>query len=682
MYSKPYKVFWAIYWSVSLILLLACSGLLIGEADENRFLRVDGFVLLCFALLGSALFCTFVLQPAKKYRKDGRPKTYRFRPQHLLCLVCCDLYCFWIIEYVNNEKMLEIRPFYILINITGLFLISLLLLLWSNSLRVAMVVHTGIWSFAAMVFYSVYDLRGEPLQIIDFTSLQTAFTVTDNYKVPFPRAFAVDIILGLCVAAVYVHMPKIYLAKKRKGKTIMRISTLAAMIVGYFLYMNTSWNAELGIVTDLFAPAKTYAKYGTTVGFFCVGKYMRLRAPEDYSVKETEEIAAKADQEATWSHTTDVRPANIIVIMNEAWADYSYAGKLETDYDPMPYYHNLEENTIKGHTLVCITGGGTAKTEYEFLTGNSVKRYPGMVPYVSYFTHDQYSLVTTLQSQGYKAEVMHPYIAKNWNRPSAYQLLNFERFYTEDDFPESAERIRGSISDKANYEKIVDMVEKKEDPDAPWFLFDITMQNHGGYMKSKYEGNIHINSYEEEEEGERAAVDRYLSLMKETDNALMYLIEYFRSVEEPTLIVMFGDHYPSIPDSIVENLSGVPLEELSLEEQQRYYATPFFIWANYDIPEEKDVLTSTNFLGTLMLEQTGLEPAPYNRYLKNLAEKMPALNHKGYVTKDGEHVAWSDEEDPYATWEWEYECLQYNELAKKRDRIDWFFTVPVGEGEP
>ena len=89
------------------------------------------------------------------------------------------------------------------------------------------------------------------------------------------------------------------------------------------------------------------------------------------------------------------------------------------------FFRKLKKNTIKGYTYSSVFGGNTANSEYEFLTGNSVKRFPGMVPYVSYFTHDQYSLVTTLQEQGYRALAIHPYKASNWNRPSAYQLMHF-----------------------------------------------------------------------------------------------------------------------------------------------------------------------------------------------------------------------------------------------------------------
>ena len=671
-----YRQVWAIYWIALLAFLLIFSRTVLGEMDEEFALRADGFVLLIFAIAGVAYFCTAVLYPMHPWGRGVERPTIIKAPWKLLIIAANSLYCFWIIEYVNNDKLIEMEPFYVGINVLGIFLMHLIILCWTNSLRACLFTGLSIWSFFAMVFHVVYEFRGEPLQIIDFTSVRTAFAVTGGYTIRMIRPFIVDIVLWGCLFAVYIHVKDAHVFEKKRRKILLRVFTLAAMIVSFFLYLGTGWNASLSIKTDLFAPIKTYKQYGTSVGFFCVGKYMRLVPPEKYTPGITEEIAREHSDAYDDDHSvSDVVPVNIIAIMNEAWADYSYAGDLRTNIDPMPYYHAMRENTIKGYNLVCITGGGTAKTEYEFLTGNSVKRFPGMVPYVSYFTHDQYSLVSTLKSQGYEAVAMHPYKGSNWKRPSAYKLLDFSHFYTEEDFDENAERIRGHISDRANYEGIIRLIEEKENSGDPLFIFDITMQNHGGYTNKTFTGKVTLDSYDEAEEGEKETVERYLSLSKVTDDALMYLIEYFRGIDEPTLILMFGDHYPTLPDSVMENFSGKPFEELSFEEQQRYYATPFFIWANYDIPEREGVVTSTNYLGTMMLDCTGLSQPEYNKYLDELMRVMPALNHQGYVTSDGNHVKWDEAEEPYSTLEWEYECLQYNELAENRERLDWFFTL-------
>ena len=204
----------------------------------------------------------------------------------------------------------------------------------------------------------------------------------------------------------------------------------------------------------------------------------------------------------------------------------------------------------------------------------------------------------------------------------------------------------------------------KENSEDPLFLFDVTMQNHGGYTDEIYEGEIQVEGYT------NRASNQYLSLVHESDKALEYLISYFEDCDEPTLIVMFGDHYPTLPDSFTEYISGSEYDDLSLDEQEMYFATPFFIWANYDIPEEEDILTSTNYLGTMMLEQTGLEMAPYNYYLSDLRETIPALNHLGYMDTEGKFHSWDEGEEDILQEEWEYECLQYNNLAEKGRRME------------
>lgn len=559
-----------------------------------------------------------------------------------------------------------------LLNIGGIFIMNLIAFFWFNSLKRSVLLIHIIWSAMAIVFFIVYAERGEPLQLIDFFSIRTAATVAGNYTFRPTKPLILDIVTGIGLTIFYTLIPFDYVLvqKNRIKKVLMRIAVAAFMIAAYPFYLNVDWNGGLGIMTDLFAPIKTYHEYGTTVGFFCVAKYMRLTPPDGYNARETEEIARKASMDKIPNRTTTVKPVNIIAIMNESWADYNYAGKLMTDDDIMPYYYSMHDNTIKGHTLVCITGGGTAKTEYEFLTGNSVKRFPGMVPYVSYFTQKQYSLVSTLEAQGFKTAAMHPYKGSNWNREAAYSLMGFDRFYTQNDFPKNALKYHGHISDQANYEKIIDVINNKKNKEEPFFLFDVTMQNHGGYTADDIGSDLTTSDVTSSEAA------HFLTLEKLSDKALKYLIEYFRNYDEPTIIVMFGDHYPTLPNYFTSIVAGdKSVDDLPLDDKERWYATPFFIWANYDIPEKEDIVTSTNYLGTMMLENTGWEMADYNYYLKNLSHDIPALNHLGYLGTDGHYHTWENGDKDILHKEWEYECLQYNNLKESSKRLTWFFGM-------
>ena len=209
----------------------------------------------------------------------------------------------------------------------------------------------------------------------------------------------------MLVVRLWLQSREYRFARKTRNKILLRVAAAALTLGTYLAYMNLNWNAEFGVISDLWNPAKTYRQYGTTVGFTAVAKYMRLTPPDGYSKDEVTAIADTSEKETKTEdlrkdNADSVTPVNIIAIMNESWFDYRSVGDPQTSESYMPFLDSLTENIIKGHTLTCTKGGGTAKTEYEFLTGNSCKRFPGMVPYVSYFTHSQYSLVTTLKRPG------------------------------------------------------------------------------------------------------------------------------------------------------------------------------------------------------------------------------------------------------------------------------------------
>lgn len=653
-----------LWWSLILVFFLSQIPLVAGNHQtlyRSRVLQVLG-------VLTVVVFAAVIWMQRFQRRAVGKRKIHTITIWHFLLTFANAVYLFLQIECINNPLLAEMEICYMALNVTFIFGFLLLAILLLNSWRRAMITGNIFFLIISFVFYFVYLFRGEPFQFIDIFSVGTAMEVAGGYDFKITREIVIFAVLSVCVISLYWGAQEYRLVKKLKWKVLLRTITVGCMAVLYFCYLNVGWNGGLGILTDLYRPYKTYQEYGTTVGFLCVAKYMRLTPPEGYSVREVEVLADSVETEEA-DREEKVKPVNIIAIMNESWADYRMLGDFDVNQPYMPFYDSLKENTIKGHTLVCIQGGGTAKTEYEFLTGNSVKRFPGMVPYVSYFTHDQYSLVTTLKDQGYTVEAMHPNKGSNWKRTSAYRLLQFEKFYTIDDFDLSAKRIRQHISDQANYEKIIEIINKKEHKEDPYFLFNVTMQSHGGYTNTSYKGSVETVGYTD------SAVNQYLSLQKESDDALKYLIEYFEDYEEPTMIIMFGDHYPDLPDSFTEWITGKKYEDSTLEEQQQYFATPFFIWANYDIPEEEGVLTSTNYLSTLLLEQTGLQMTPYNYYLQDLRKKMPALNHLGYMDEQGTYTSWDEMDEEYETLELQYEAVQYNELAESSRRVDRFFSI-------
>ena len=358
--------------------------------------------------------------------------------------------------------------------------------------------------------------------------------------------------------------------------------------------------------------------------------------------------------------------------MNEAFSDLSMVGDFTTNQDYMPFIHNLTEDTIKGSLYMSIFGSGTCNSEFEFLTGNTMAFLQnGIIAYTQVVKDKLPNLTYTLKQQGYKGNVaLHPYLASGWNRPEVYGYMGFEHFYSESDFTNPL-MYRKYISDQSDVEKIIELYEDRKNTSKPFYLFNVTMQNHGGFDKSysNFTNDVQITDNHKNEQAEQ-----YLSLIKKTDEAFEYLVDYFSGVDEPTIIVMFGDHQPAVTSRFYDSILGKSSDELTSEELMKKYQTPFIIWANYDIEETTIEKMSANYLSAYVLQEAGLKMTPYQKFLMKLYKKLPVISAMGAYDADGYYYE-SVKETPYEDMVQEYQILQYNNLIDTDHTVNSFFYL-------
>ena len=365
---------------------------------------------------------------------------------------------------------------------------------------------------------------------------------------------------------------------------------------------------------------------------------------------------------------------NLIVIMNESFADYTSIGKgLDLSEDCMPFIHSLTENTIKGTAYVSIFGGNTPNSEYEFLTGNTMGFLPASSVGFNLFVRGNLpSIASELKSQGYETLAMHPYRGTNYRRNLVYPQIGFDTFYTRDDFTQ-AKYIRSYISDDTLAQWIITEFNKHEEStDMPLFSYNVTIQNHGGYFASNTR-NLDLDITVENPEVDQTKTTLYVNLIRESDQMLQNLVNYFEDKEAPTVIVMFGDHQANLGDDTYEYLVGNE-DEISREERMEKYKVPFVIWANYDIPEETIERTSLNYLYSILADRLDFPMTGYQKYLLALSEKIPALCAQGYWGDDGNYYGLEDESSPYYDLINEYNILEYNDIFGGKDRDLEFFA--------
>ena len=177
-------------------------------------------------------------------------------------------------------------------------------------------------------------------------------------------------------------------------------------------------------------------------------------------------------------------------------------------------------------------------------------------------------------------------------------------------------------------------MEAKNDPSDKLFVFNVTMQNHGGYDTAfdNFDQEVELTG---ELAGKYPEADRYLSLIKKSDDAFRYLTEYFAQSDEPTMIVMFGDHQPGVEDEFYDEIAGMSSDEVPIADRIMWYQTPFMIWTNYDMPYENVGKLSSLFLSSYVLKAAGLKMTPYNKLLLDLSQKVPVIHPNGCYDNEG-----------------------------------------------
>jgi arylsulfatase A-like enzyme len=322
----------------------------------------------------------------------------------------------------------------------------------------------------------------------------------------------------------------------------------------------------------------------------------------------------------------------------------------------------------------------------------------GSVVFQQYISSEIPTFATYLKGLGYETIGMHPYQGSGWERDRVYPLMGFDRFLDQGSFA-GADKLRNYVSDKGAFDKVIELFENKEEGTSQ-FQFLVTMQNHSGYSPKDTD-----NGFSEEvmltdapvQSPSVVAAERYLTLIKYSDQAFGELIDYFEeNVTEPTLIVMFGDHEPNdyvtnVIDDLVGNASFVTASdnsgaadatEESLEDVQKHYQVPFVIWNNFGLKKDESIdLTSVNYLGAILAQQAGLPMSAQQKFLRLMQKQIPALAAGAYVGEDGAFHSWSQrgQDEKNKGLINDYQMLEYNHLMDVKNRLTWVYLAPGTE---
>ena len=522
----------------------------------------------------------------------------------------------------------------------------------------------------------VLRFRGRSIFPSDLLTLQTAANVAGSYDyTPDLLQAAAYVIFVLYLLALHT-LPR--QEQPRRPRWFVAVPGVLAAAAYLFVFFKTPFLAELGVEPDLW----TTRGNGFLLNFTVSLRYSQVEEPKGYSQAEVTALASEVCSTGAGADgapsSEAVVPTNIIVVMNEAFSDFSILD-IETSGDTMPFYHSLTENAVKGYVCSSVFGGTTANSEYEFLTGNTMSFLPaGTVPYHMFVQDGDPALPHQMSALGYDTMAIHPYYKSGWNRVAVYDAFGFQSTRFLSDFTHR-DLVRTYVSDRADYAEVLDLLDAAE---RPLFLFNVTMQNHSAYNLewTNLEKTVWL---EGALKGRHPWVDQYLSCVQESDAALEELISALSEREEPTLLLLFGDHQPQLNSSFYEDAFGKPLDQLTAAEEQLRHMTPFLIWANYDIEEMDGLVLSINYLSSLLLETANLPLTGYQQFLSQLRQLVPVINAVGYRETGGTDTASRSELSLEAqSGVLQYEQLQYNQLFDRDVRLDSFFLPEASRSDP
>jgi len=537
------------------------------------------------------------------------------------------------------------------ISITAVIFMAVWALVWDS--RIAAQVLFWLMYVLGYLYFCVGQLRGATLKLVDLNMLGTAMAVAGKYRFSLKARHVFWAMFGVNLLLIGRWVPRL------KNRTCrMKLCKLGCMVAaGVWMYVliSTPLLDKMDVKTTSWEPdAKYYnALQGALTTLMKEGWELQNMQPEGYSVKALQ-VQEPGLMQAGWTREGTVRP-NVLVIMNESLADLTKLWQIEARPDPLESIRALMENSVHGNLYVSSYGGSTCNTEHSFLTGTIPK--PAQMLYLMPSVNESTpSLAWQLKVQGYRTFAIHPEKAENYQRNLYYPLLGLDTFLSISDFP-NAERMRGHVTDRECYEKIISLYEQKQD-DERIFVFNVTMQNHSSDV---LDGLPDIVSLSKED----AKLEEYFNSVYQSAAAFRELCSYFEQQEEPTVILMFGDHQPAL------NLNGYE-KQSELTDSEEYftqYITPFVIWANYSIEAEHVEALSVNYLAALLLEKAGLPLSAYDEWQLEMAQQYPVVLLHGYVDTDGQTAVWDEEVSRWHQKLKRMEDVRYNRLHDEKNRL-------------
>ncbi len=309
------------------------------------------------------------------------------------------------------------------------------------------------------------------------------------------------------------------------------------------------------------------------------------------AIEETESISA--DVQGTPAAFDSQNRPNIIMIQLESFFDPAYLIHYQTSEDPIPNFRRLKEQYASGFLTVPVVGAGTANTEFEILTGMSTGFFgAGEYPYNTVLkTKVTEAIPQILKQYGYHSTAIHNNTGTFYNRHIVFSHMGFDQFIPMEYMYDMETTPNNWVKDNILTDIMMETMKGTEQRD---FLYTITVQSHGRYPSEQVLDHPLITVTTDEERVNINPVEYYVNMIHEVDEMVGQLVDELRAWDEPTVLVMYGDHLPAL---------GFSAEDVSLPS---LYQTEYVVWNNFGMEIPKQDMQAES-LGTGILQLFDLD---------------------------------------------------------------------------
>ncbi len=556
------------------------------------------------------------LNTTEKNKKLSLIESWRLNGIPLLKMMSVYLFILFIMEALfrkslgDTVKWIVESPFLFSLNLFTLMAISGILLILTKRIVWVTIIVSFLTVILSFINIGKFALRNVPLLYDDIFLLKEVIIL-------LPEIFNLKTMILIGVGALVAIGLGFALFKFFKKSTLhkhrLAAFTLSLISIGV-LYIGQNINAA---DIDISKTGFIYSLSNNTREQVILNEEQLETAGNLY-----DQYIAEYNSR-THEKTLEKQP-NVIVIQSEAFWDIN---KLDVKFNknPMPNFEALRKESRYGELYVPVVGGGTSNTEYEILTGMTLKNYSNdwYMVYPNEINQPMVSLASIFKNQGYTTTGIHPYQSWYYNRTAVYEHLGFDTFKTIE-FMNDPEIIGAYMSDRYTTDLIIDAIETTE---KPLFNFTVTMQNHGPYGNHRFSSDqFDIDIKTKLTDSTRYFLANYVQGLYMADVELERLVDYLRESEEPTILVFYGDHLPMLGEDYqtYREVDYVGDEDnYLLQNDLRMMAVPYLIWSNFDDTSEELPTMNASFVTSLILEEAQVEMPDYLKVLAIAREKMP-----------------------------------------------------------